>query len=95
MYGTTMIATLAEGVGADAVRAVLDDWARDHPVEGFASSHVLVSDDGKTVVNAVFFESKQAYQALSADPSQAAWWEERFAPLLAGEPRWIDGPWSS
>ena len=31
--------------------------------------------------------------ALSDDPRQEVWWREHFAPLLSGEPRWIDGAW--
>lgn len=56
---------------------------------------MLLSDDGKTVVNVVVFGSKQPYQALSDAPSQAVWWREHFAPLLSGEPQWIDGAWIS
>lgn len=95
MYGTTMIATLADGVGAEQVRTELERWEKEHQVEGFLSSHVLLSDDGTTMVNVVVFESQQAYQALGDDPAQDAWWREHFAPLLAGEPRWIDGTWIS
>lgn len=34
MYGTTMMATLADGVSAEAIRAELDAWEKDHKVEG-------------------------------------------------------------
>ena len=95
MYGTTMIGTLAAGVSADAVRAELKTWEQERTVAGFQSSHALVSDDGRTVVNVAVFESKEAYLALADDPAQDSWWQERFAPLLDGEPRWIDGDWVS
>ena len=95
MYGTTMIATLAQGVGADDVRSKLQAWEKEHKVKGYVSSHVLISDDGKTVVNVVVFESKEAYQALSDDPGQDEWWREHFLPLLQTEPQWIDGAWIS
>lgn len=95
MYGTTMIGTLAEGVTADDVRAELEAWEKERNVPGFQSSHVLLADDGRTVVNVAVFESKQAYQALADDPAQDTWWQEHYAKLLDGEPRWIDGAWIS
>lgn len=95
MYGTTMIGTLAAGVSADAVREELSAWEKERSVAGFQSSHVLISDDGRTVVNVAVFESKEAYLALADDPVQDAWWQEHYAPLLEGEPRWIDGDWIS
>lgn len=95
MYGTTMIGTLADGVAPEAIRAELDAWEKDHTVEGYESNHVLLSDDGKTLVNVVVFRSKEAYQALSDDPSQDIWWREHVVPLLSGEPTWIDGAWIS
>ena len=95
MYGTTMIGTLADGVSAEAIRAELEAWEKDRNVEGYEASHVLLSDDGKTIANVVFFRSKEDYQALSDDPSQDVWWREHFVPLLSGEPRWIDGTWIS
>lgn len=95
MYGTTMIATLAEGVSADDVRAELTAWEQERKVPGFVSSHVLLADDAKTVVNVAIFESKEAYAALADDPDQDAWWQKHYAPLLQGEPKWIDGSWIS
>lgn len=93
MYGTTMIGTLASGVTADQVRSELKAWESARQVAGFMSSHVLVGDDGKTIVNVAVFESKEAYFALADDPEQSKWWEAHYAPLLDGEPRWIDGAW--
>lgn len=93
MYGTTMIATLADGVTAEQVRDELEGWQKERQVAGFQASHVLIADDGKTVVNVAVFDSKDAYTKLAEDPSQDAWWRDHYAPLLAGEPRWIDGDW--
>src|SRR5207245_2845894 len=62
-------------------------------VLGYRASHVLVTDDGKTVVNVAVFDSKESYLALADDPAQDTWWQTRFAPMLAGEPQWIDGDW--
>jgi hypothetical protein len=95
MYGTTMVGTLAAGVTADKLRDLLKDWESKRQVPGFMSSHLLFGDDGKTVVNVAVFESKEAYFALADDPEQSKWWGEHFAPLLDGEPRWIDGAWIS
>ncbi|MDQ1684622.1 MAG: hypothetical protein QOC82_1359 [Frankiaceae bacterium] len=93
MYGTTMIGTLASGVSADDLRNELQAWRSQREVPGYMSSHVLIADDGKTVVNVVVFESKEAYVALADDPEQSKWWSERFAPMLDGDARWIDGAW--
>ena len=93
MYGTTMIGTLATGVTGDDIRKEHEAWQEERKVPGFVSAHVLVSDDGKTVVNVVVFESKDAYLKLADDPAQDKWWTERMAPKLSGEPRWIDGDW--
>lgn len=95
MYGTAMVGTLADGVNADAVKAEIKAWESDRNVAGFISSHVLVADDGETIVNVAVFESKESYLALADDPAQDEWWQKHFAPLLAGEPRWIDGTWLS
>lgn len=95
MYGTTMIGTLASGVRADDVRAELKAWEQERRPDGYQSSHVLISDDGTTVVNVALFDSKEAYAALADDPAQDKWWREHYAPLLQGEPRWIDGAWIS
>ena len=95
MYGTAMVGTLANGVTADAVRAEIAAWESDRTVPGFVSSHVLMADDGETIVNVAVFESKETYLALADDPEQDEWWQKHFAPLLAGEPRWIDGTWLS
>lgn len=95
MYGTTMIGKLAAGVTADDVTNELKNWTSQRQVPGYMSSHILVGDDGKTVVNVAVFESKEAYFALANDPEQSKWWEEHYAPLLDGEPTWIDGAWVS
>ena len=95
MYGTTMVGTLADGVSADAVKAEIAAWESDRKVPGFISSHVLMAEDGGTIVNVAVFDSKSSYMALADDPAQDEWWQTHFAPLLAGEPRWIDGDWLS
>ena len=95
MYGTTMIGTKASGVTVDQIRDELQAWESERKVKGFISSHVLVSDDDETIVNVAVFDSKESYLALADDPEQDEWYQKRYAPLLAGEPKWIDGTWIS
>ena len=95
MYGTTMIGTLADGVTADQVSGEIKAWEDRGKPPGYLSSHVLFGDDGTTVVNVAVFESKEKYMALADSPDQDEWWQKHFAPLLAGDPRWIDGVWLS
>ena len=93
MYGTTMIGTMAAGVTAKDIEAEMQAWEAQRHVPGYVSSHVMVAEDGATVINVAMFESKEAYLALADDPAQDEWWREHYAPLLSGEPRWIDGDW--
>jgi hypothetical protein len=95
MYGTTMIGTIASGVTVDAIRDELKAWEAERKPKGYLSSHVLVGDDGATVVNVAVFDSKESYLALADDPAQDEWWQTHYARLLAGEPKWIDGAWIS
>ncbi|HET6910020.1 MAG TPA: hypothetical protein VFH54_11825 [Mycobacteriales bacterium] len=93
MYGTTMIGTLADGVSAGDVQRELERWEKERNVPGFRSSHVMVTDDGKTVVQVAVFDTKESYLKLADDPVQDEWWQKHYAPMLAGEPQWIDGEW--
>jgi len=93
MYGTTMIGKLAHGVEAEQVRAELQAWEKERKVPGYMSSHVLVTGDGRTMVNVVVFEDKKSYMALADDPAQDQWYQSHYAPLLDGDPQWIDGDW--
>ena len=94
MYGTVMIATY-NGDRA-AMTAALADWQRERAgsIPGYVNSGLVFSDDGKTVANFAQFASKQAYAALGDDPLQDTWYSTRIAPLLTGEPQWIDGEWA-
>lgn len=95
MYGTTMIGTLISPNG-DFART-LQDWVRERgpEVTGFVDARVQVGDDGRTVVNTVRFATREDYVRLADDPRQAEWYAAKIAPLLEGEPRWIDGDWYS
>ena len=95
MYGTTMIGTLL--VGGTQFQETLNDWvkSRGPEVAGFVDARVQIGDDGSTVVNTVRFASKADYLRLAEDPKQSEWYATKIAPLLAGDPRWIDGDWYS
>jgi hypothetical protein len=93
MYGTVMIGKLK--VPAEEIDRVAREWNADRKVPGFVRSEVLVGDDGTTVVNNVWFESREHYLKLADDPEQDRWWREKMAPLFDGEPQWIDGSWLS
>ncbi len=93
MYGTVMVGRL-KAAPADVERAVRE-WYEQRRVPGFLRSEALVADDGSTVVSAVWFESREHYLRLADDPDQDRWWRERMAPLLDGEPQWIDGTWQT
>lgn len=93
MYGTTMIGKLAAGATGEDANQLLKAWIAERPVPGFKSAHLMVSDDGTTIVNVAVFESEAAYKALADDPAQDEWWRTKMAPMLDGEPQWIDGSW--
>lgn len=91
MYGTVMIGRSSTPV--DTLRKVTADWTdamgRD---AGFVDERVLEAGDGRIVV-CVCFKDEAAYKALADNPAQSAWWSESMAPLLDGDPEWIDGTW--
>jgi L-rhamnose mutarotase len=92
-YGTIMIGKLkAPGTGQTLVEAA-KKW-EERKVDGFQGSYSLLGDDGTTVVACVVFESKAKYAALADNPDQDEWWKSTMAPLLDGDPQWIDGVWA-
>ena len=93
-YGTIMIGKLATGTSVSDWRKGLEDWKRERKVAGFQGEYTLIGDDGHTIVSCVTFESKDLYTKLADDPAQDKWYSERVAPLLDGEPQWIDGTWA-
>ena len=66
----------------------------ERKVDGFRATYPLISDDGMTVVTCVVFESKEKYFALANSTAQDEWWSTVMAPLLDGDPQWIDGEWA-
>ena len=91
MYGTVMIAKVKGSI--DDMKARSDRWAKEWGTEaGYIDEWVLRADDGRAVV-CVRFESKEKYLKLSDDPRQDEWYRTEMAPLLDGEPEWIDGNW--
>lgn len=89
-YGTVMIATLTGDV--DALQRASEDWAAERRAPGFLVDEILLADDGRTVVTAVFFEDRDSYRRLAEDPEQDRWYSERIAPHVS-DVRWIDGTW--
>ena len=94
MYGTVMIGTLAPSATAEDVDRSIEAWSSRHRPTGYLDTHVLVSDDGGQVVMATRFASKQDYWALADNPDQDEWYRTSLAPLLDGDPTWIDGGWT-
>ncbi|MCZ3385856.1 MAG: hypothetical protein LH630_02560 [Actinomycetia bacterium] len=91
MYGTVMIAKVKGSV--DEMRARAERWAEERgETVGYVDQNVLVSGDGRIVV-AIRFDSKAQDEALADDPAQDKWWRAEMAPLLDGDPEWIDGEW--
>ena len=88
-----MIGKLADGVTAEQIHAELKAWEAERTVPGYLSSHVMISDDGRTVINVAVFDTKENYMALADDPVQDEWWQKHYAPMLDGDPQWIDGIW--
>jgi predicted small metal-binding protein len=93
-YGTTMTAKLRKGVTIDQFADILENWEKTRQVPGFVGAQLSVSDDGATVVNTAVFTDRDAYMRLADDPVQDKWYQSTIAPMLDGEPQWIDGPWS-
>jgi hypothetical protein len=93
MYGTVMIGKLRAGA-AEAL-SVSREWADERQVRGYRRSDMLFADDGQTIVVAVQFDSKEQYVALADAPEQDEWWRTVMAPMLDGEPTWIDGTWET
>ena len=89
-YGTVMIAKVK--VAKDDIVRELQDWERERKAPGYQNSHVMFADDGR-VVNVVVFDSKESYMKLADDPEQDKWYQARVAPMLDGDPEWIDGEW--
>jgi len=92
MYGTVMVGRLRGSI--DDLLRVNEEWL-DRRVPGFVKEETLLGDDGRSVISVVFFESREDYQRLAADPAQDVFWRERLAPLLDGEPQWHDGTWQA
>ena len=93
MYGTVMIGKLKGG--RDETMQASRDWDAQRQVPGYVRSDILFGDDGQTVVVAVQFASKEQYLALADSPEQDEWWRTVMAPMLDGEPTWIDGTWDT
>ena len=93
MYGTVMIGKLTSDTTAEALEKTLQAWSSRERSDGFVDANVLISDDANHVVIATRFASKEQYWALADNPDQDEWYRATLAPLLDGDPTWIDGTW--
>ena len=92
-YGTIMIGKLKTPGTGQALVDAAKKW-EERKVPGFLGSYSLLADDGATVVACVTFETKDSYLKLADSPEQDDWWRSVMAPMLAGDPQWIDGEWA-
>ena len=94
MYGTVMIGRLAEGTSAREFVDTLQAWSNRERSDGFVDARILTTDDDKQVVIATRFASREQYWALADTSDQDEWYRTTLAPLLDGDPTWIDGTWA-
>jgi hypothetical protein len=92
-YGTIMIGKLKKPGTGQALVDAGKKW-EERKVPGFQGTYTLLGDDGTMVVACVTFESKEKYVALANDSAQDEWWRTVMAPMLDGDPQWIDGEWA-
>jgi hypothetical protein len=91
VYGTVMLGRSTASL--EQIRPLFDRWVDEIGREaGFVDERVLDAGDGR-IVMCVRFRDQAAYQALADNPRQHEWWTSTMAPLLDGEPEWIDGHW--
>ena len=94
MYGTVMIARLAAGTSPEVFTETLRAYSNRERSDGFVDANILITDDGTQVVVTTRFASKEQYWALADASDQDDWYQTTMAPMLAGDPTWIDGAWS-
>lgn len=93
MYGTVETGVLADGVDAQQLVRVLDEWAQRDAPDGWVDSRVVVSDDGRRFMVATRFRSETDYQELADSEAQHTWYAREWRPLLAQASDWFDGSW--
>jgi hypothetical protein len=94
MYGTVMMGRLAAGTSPETFTDTLRAYSNRDRSDGFVDANILITDDGTQVVIATRFASKEQYWALADTPDQDDWYQTTLAPMLDGDPTWIDGTWS-
>lgn len=94
MYGTVMIGRLAAGTSPGEFTEKLRAYSSRDRSDGFVDASILITDDGAQVVIATRFASKEQYWALADTSDQDDWYQSTLAPMLDGDPTWIDGSWS-
>ena len=81
------------GLFVGAVMALQAYSNRDRS-DGFVDANILITDDGAQVVVVTRFASREQYWALADSSNQDDWYQTTMAPMLDGDPTWIDGAWS-
>ncbi len=94
MYGTVMIGRLAPGTSPTEFTEKLQAYSNRERSDGFVDANILVTDDGTQVVIATRFATREQYWALADTTDQDDWYQSTLAPMLDGDPTWIDGTWS-
>jgi len=94
MYGTVMIGRLKAGTSPEEFTEKLRAHSDVERSDGFVDAKILVTDDGTQAVIATRFASKEQYWALADTSDQDNWYQTTMAPMLDGDPTWIDGTWS-
>jgi heme-degrading monooxygenase HmoA len=94
MYGTVMIGQLAPGTSPTEFIEKLQAYSNRDRSDGFVDANILVTDDGTQVVIATRFATREQYWALADTTDQDDWYRSTLAPMLDGDPTWIDGTWS-
>lgn len=94
MYGTVMIGRLAAATSPEEFTEKLRAYSSRERSDGFVDVSILITDDGAQAVVATRFASKEQYLALADAPDQDNWYQSTMAPMLDGQPTWIDGFWA-
>jgi len=92
MYGSIFRLRARPGQERALVEWV-ERWNRERrpKVEGFVTAYVYKSEKHPgEYINAVVFESREAYLKNADDPEQDRWYREMRA-LLESDPEWEDG----
>ncbi len=90
MYGTVARMRVKPGQ-MDAFKKVMDDFNANRHPKGYLGELVYQTDNNPNeLLMAVFFNSKEDYQANANDPEQDKEYQ-KMRGLLEADPEWHDG----